>query len=178
MTPRRAQNFQNSILKNIMNTMKAPVFSIATHKVGEVSIPLARLPEPQKVADFLTSAADAEVIRANFKLNTEMVMLMNQQYAAQLNFLQNTVEAQAKSLRDLTDRLRDAENLQQYPILSITPDQALQELTQSLGRDCDSVDLMEWIFQHRRRGGDAPTTWKDIAQGIVSFVTTFPNTDR
>lgn len=149
-------------------------------KVGSVTIPLVTPEKPEKVVDFLTTATDSEVGRAAYQLIYEFVRVYNRQFAAQLTYLNQAVTRLTGMVEELQSQNRELTNLQQFPVLTTTPEEALTELQQSLnGGEGSPLHLMEWISQHRQDSGETMTPWRDVAKGelllLFSFLCFFSN---
>lgn len=154
----------------------APTLSVNSKKFGPVVVPLVHSDKPEKVVDFLTSATDAEVMRALYQLTYETVRNSNRQYAALLSYLDSEMLRLNTAVEELVNQNRAASSLQQFPVLNLTPQQALEELTTTLNSGqgtgtTSGVELLEWIFQ-QRKGSKAQ--WKDIAQGSSFFFPSSP----
>lgn len=98
--------------------------------------PLTNSEKSEKVVDFLTSASDAETIRAAFQLNYEVARVSNRQYAALMTYLHNIlpplatkVDELATAVEELAKQNSAATSLQQFPTLTFTPQAAVLGLS-------------------------------------------------
>lgn len=152
----------------------APTISVITKRVGSVALPLINSEKPEKVVDFLTSATDAETVRAAFQLNYEVARVSNRQYAALMTYLHNIlaplatkVDELATAVEELAKQNSAATSLQQFPILTFTPQAALEELQKTLNDgNGGALHLMQWISEQRTASKPQPSKpWREVAQG-------------